>query len=108
MTEIKHSENKRSWSEAAMYGISILLNVWIAERLLRLRRADIHVPFVYEGDGLFYSALIKAILKNGWYLNNPSLGAPYGAQMHDFPQPDNFNYFLIKVMGWVCPDWAAV
>lgn len=91
-----------------MYGISLLLNVWIAERLLRLRRADIHVPFVYEGDGLFYSALIKAILKNGWYLNNPFLGAPYGAQMHDFPQPDNFNYFLIKVMGWVCPDWAAV
>jgi phosphoglycerol transferase len=108
MNEIKLVEKNRRWSEAAMYVISFLLGVWIAERLMRLRHADIHVPFIYGGDGLFYSVLIKAILKNGWYLNNPDIGAPYGAEMHDFPQPDNFHYFLMKMMGWFLSDWAAV
>jgi hypothetical protein len=78
---------------------------------LRLWRANLSVPFRYSvvDDTKFYLSLIKGILDHGWYLNNPSLGAPFGQQFYDFPQgADNLNLLAIKGLGVLWPHAAVV
>lgn len=104
----KKSASERRWHEPATYLTALVLCLWILERLLKLRRGDLAIPFLYEGDGMFYSMVIKAIITNGWYLNNNMLGAPHGMELHDFPQPDNFSYLLIKLMGLFTSNYALV
>ena len=53
--------------------------------MLRLWRADLHAPFSYHHDALFYLMVTKDVLKHGWWLENPDLGAPFGQQLYDFP-----------------------
>ncbi|MCI0665210.1 MAG: hypothetical protein L0220_29455 [Acidobacteria bacterium] len=94
--------------ELASYLVAVILSLVILTLMLKLYRSDLATPFLYEGDGLFYSMVIKAIINNGWYLTNDSLGAPHGQQMHDFPQPDHFNYLLIKLMRLFTSNYATV
>ncbi|MGE0131035.1 MAG: hypothetical protein AB7U82_23400 [Blastocatellales bacterium] len=104
----KKSAGERRWHEPATYLIALVLCLWILERLLKLRRGELATPYLYEGDGLFYSMVIKAIITNGWYLTNPWLGAPHGQELYDFPQPDNLSYLLIKMMGLFTSNYATV
>jgi hypothetical protein len=88
------------WREAAAYFVALVLCLWILERILKLRHADLGVPLIYDGgDAMYYMMVIKAIITNGWYLYNPFLGAPHGMAMHDFPMPDNFSFLLVKLIG---------
>jgi phosphoglycerol transferase len=48
------------------------------------------------GDTLSNVAVIKAIIDNGWYLNNPALGMPLGAHFQDFPVNDTVHLVIIK------------
>ncbi|MEA2354277.1 MAG: hypothetical protein QOD61_406, partial [Solirubrobacteraceae bacterium] len=78
---------------------------------LQLWRARLNVPFRYEqiDDTKFYLALVKGILEHGSYLHNPSLGAPYGQVLYDFPQgADNLNLALIRVLGVFSSDAGLV
>ncbi|MFZ2385728.1 MAG: hypothetical protein WBE75_05950 [Candidatus Omnitrophota bacterium] len=81
---------------------SLLLTV-----IMRLWRADLFVSFGYEGDGLFNSAIIKGLIDNGWYLRNPILGAPLGADLYGYPMSDLFNFLIIKAIGTLTRSWAA-
>jgi phosphoglycerol transferase len=56
---------------------------------LQIWRADLRIPFYYVGDATFYAMSTKGIVENGWYWQNPSLGAPGIQQMYDFPTFDN-------------------
>ncbi|HEX2699916.1 MAG TPA: hypothetical protein VHM89_06890 [Acidimicrobiales bacterium] len=77
--------------------------------VLRLWRADLRVPFVYFFDAVFNATAVKSILEHGWFLHNPSLGAPAGLDMHDFPLGgENLQFLLIKILGLVSGDWATV
>jgi phosphoglycerol transferase len=105
---LKKITGERRWHEPAIYLTAIVICLWILGMMLKLHRADLGTPFLYEGDGLFYSMVIKAIIKNGWYLTNDALGAPHGQEMYDFPQPDNFNYLLIKLMGLFTSNYATI
>lgn len=88
------------WREAAAYFVALVLCLWILERVFKLRRADLNVPLLYDGgDAMYYMMVVKAIITNGWYLNNPFLGAPHGLALHDFPMPDNFSFLLVKLLG---------
>ncbi len=104
----KKSTGERRLPELASYLVAVILSLVILTLMLKLYRSDLATPFLYEGDGLFYSMVIKAIINNGWYLTNDSLGAPHGQQMHDFPQPDHFNYLLIKLMRLFTSNYATV
>ncbi len=108
MTEDKSSKNKTRWREVALYLLAIALCIWAAERVYKLRRADLSVPFVYYGDAVFYQMVAKSIIDNGWYLHNDALGMPKGMDLHDFPIPDNFQLLLIKLLGYFTPDSARV
>src|SRR5215475_2744770 len=107
-TVLKKPASERRWYEFGAYLVALVLCLWILERLLKLRRADFATPFVYYGDGLLYSVMIKATITNGWYLTNDWLGAPHGQEMYDFPQNDNFSYLLIKLMGLFTSNYAVV
>src|SRR5262249_43280332 len=70
--------------------------------------ANLAVPFSYKGDSLFTLLWIKGIIKNGWYLHNESLGAPFASDLHDFPMADNFNFLLLKIISSFSANPAVV
>jgi phosphoglycerol transferase len=43
----------------------------------------------------------KGVLRHGWWLENPDLGAPFGQELYDFPNlvGHSFNLLLIKLLG---------
>jgi hypothetical protein len=93
---------------AFAYALSAVLCISILICVLRLWEADLRVPFSYDGDGLFYGMIIKAIIDNGWYLHNPFLGMPMGLDMYDFPLADSIHLLVIKVISWFIQDYALV
>jgi len=100
MEAIVTKSESRSDTEAEsiwLYPAAGLLSIVITIGLLQLHHADLRVPLIYRGDALFYSMLIKGIIDNGWYLHNDFIGMPWPADLHDFPIPDNFHFFLIKL-----------
>lgn len=82
----------------------ILLMVWIFD----LCRADLAVPFVYEWDSLVTAMTIKGMLDNGWYLNNPYLGMPFGMNLYDFPVTDHVQFVVIKLMSLFISDYGKL
>jgi hypothetical protein len=87
--------------------LSLLIAAWV----LRLGEADLSLPWSYAGGGdtKFYLLLIKGILDHGWFQHNPSLGAPFGLQLYDFPQgADNLNMLMVKALGLFSsnPAWV--
>lgn len=78
---------------------------------LELWRASLDAPLRYSqvDDTKFYLALVKDIIEHGWYQHNPSLGAPFGQALYDFPQgADNLNFALIKLLGVFSSNFALV
>ena len=63
--------------------------------ILKLWRADLRVPLHYNGDALLHAMFIRGIIENGWFWQNPFLGAPGGLQMYDFPAVDTSAAILI-------------
>ena len=66
--------------------------------ILRLWRADLRVPFFYSGDSVFWAMCTKGIIENGWYWQNPALGAPGILQLYEFPGLDNGVMALMWLM----------
>ena len=88
---------------AATFFVPLLLLVPV----LRLWRMNFRVPMVYWGDATFYLMLVKDLIEHGSYLTNPSLGAPFGQQLYDFPQGgDNLNILVLWVIGLFTKDAA--
>ncbi len=87
--------------------VSVLCAAWV----LRLWRADLALPLRYTplDDTKFYLMLAKGIIEHGWYLSNPSLGAPFGQHLQDFPQgADNLNLLIIRGLGLCSANPALV
>src|SRR5215210_9356091 len=62
-------------SELAWALGTITLTSFLLLPLMRLWRADLKIPFAYEGDALFYVMITKGVLRHGWWFENPDLGA---------------------------------
>lgn len=92
---------------AALYGAASLLCLLLLTGALKLWKADLAIPFSYEGDCLPVHAWIKGIIDNGWFLHNDRLGAPAGQDMHDFPIDDNHLFLLIKLLAPLTGGYAA-
>ena len=90
------------------YLFAALLCLLILAFVMKLWRADFHVPFAYEGDALLHSMFVKGMIDNGWYMSNRFLGMPGGMELYDFPATDNFHMFMMKAMSLVTTDYALV
>lgn len=84
---------------ASQYGAAVILCALILCFLLKLWRAEPRMPFHYRGDSLLHAMFIKGIVENGWYWQNPSLGAPNQLQMYDFPGVDNSVAVILALIG---------
>src|SRR5687767_9320007 len=84
---------------ASQYFAAVILCALILCFLLKLWRAEPRMPFYYNGDSLIHTAFIKGIVDNGWYWQNPSLGAPNGLQMYDLPAVDNSVAVILALIG---------
>jgi phosphoglycerol transferase len=90
---------------AAVALASLLILAW----RLHLWQADLAIPLGYFGGDVFAVGMaIKGILAHGWYYANPDVGAPHGLRLYDYPTTDSLNWLMIKVLGGLMPDWAAV
>lgn len=83
------------------YIITPLLSLLTVLTVLELWSANLAVPLNYRLDALVYSSWIKGIIENGWWLTNPSLGAPFGQNLYDFPYPAtaSLQVILFKLIG---------
>jgi phosphoglycerol transferase len=79
----------------------IALSYAILVLVLQLWKADLRIPFDGAGDVPWVQSWIQSVQENGWYLNNPRLGAPGGSEMYDFPMTENLHLFVIKLMGLI-------
>jgi hypothetical protein len=88
---------------------SCVLALVSAALVLEIWNARLHVPWVYSGDGLHYGMFVKGIIDHGWHYTNPSLGAPDGQQLYDWPiaSGENLQAFFVKALGLIFSDWAA-
>jgi phosphoglycerol transferase len=88
-------------------GLSVLCAAWV----LRLWRGDLSVPLRYTpvDDTKFYLMLVKGIVDHGWYATNPSLGAPFGQQLVDYPQgADSISLLLIRFLALFSSNPALI
>ena len=90
----KHNSNE-AW---AVYGAALALCIGLLTLLLQLWRADLRVPFTYDGDALLSGLLVKGVGENGWYLQNPHLGAPGGLTFHDYPMGDLLHFAGLRLL----------
>lgn len=96
----------------AGYAGTAVFSLVILAVILAPWKADWTVPFGYawrdartsgraldpggSGDVLLFSALIKGVQENGWFLHNPHLGAPGGLELEDYPFLDNLHFLILK------------
>ena len=88
-----------------------IVSVVVAALVLNVGEGHLSLPWNYasEGDTKFYLLLIKGILSHGSYQVNPSLGAPFGLQLYDFPQGgDNLSLLIVRSLGLFSqnPAWV--
>lgn len=89
---------------AALLGLaSLLYAAWV----FHYDQVSTRIPTAYSGDGLYYAALIKGVIENGWYLHNPLLGAPFGLDMGPFPMSDNMHFAMLWLIGQFAGDFAS-
>jgi phosphoglycerol transferase len=89
-----------------VYGAALALCLGILTLLLQLWRADLRVPFTYDGDALLSGLLVKGIGENGWYLKNPHLGAPAGLAFYDYPMGDVLHFGTLRVLTLFCSQYS--
>ena len=58
------------------------------------------------GDAFPVATLVKGLIHNGWYLNNPMIGMPNGLHLYDFPIPIALHFLILKFISFFTPDYA--
>lgn len=77
--------------------------------ITKIWEGNLKIPFSYDGDTLYYSALIKTYVDNGSFFGNKFLGAPGTLNWRDYPETlDNLNLFLIRVITLFSKQWPVV
>jgi phosphoglycerol transferase len=90
----------------AGYGAAVALCLLVVAWRFELWRADLNVPFCYDGDALFVQIWVKGVIDNGWYLRNGYLGAPGGLEMHDWPLADSLHFLILKLIALFTSNYA--
>lgn len=92
----------------AAYVFAGTLSLLVGLTALHVWSADLHAPFVYHGDTLYYAMLIKTIVDQGGWMTNAHLGVPGVLQLYDFPQADTVHLLAIKGMALFTSDWPLL
>ena len=100
------SIDSRVKSEVLLYVITAVLSVVLSVIVLQLWNADMTVPFYTGGDETSLQGMVvKPLITQPWYQNNPNLAAPTGLEMQDYPSgTDSFLFLMLKVIAVVTRD----
>ena len=100
----RHKKIRRIILMAILFVLTSLYFFWT----YRIWEYDLRIPFPYSmGDGMFFSGIVKGITDNGWYTENPFLGAPFGRELYDFPVYSDFgNILQIKFLTLFFDNYA--
>ncbi len=101
--KMEQVRGKTSWWSYLGLGIASLI---LAAVGYELWRTDLATPFVYDYDAIPHQVWVQGMIENGWYLENPRLGAPGMAEMHDFPLVEALHLSLIGLIGQATGDSA--
>ena len=94
-----------AWTEVGWAALAVVLTIVGLVVVLRLWRADLGVPFRYDGDAIFNLTTAKGLIDHGWWFSNPNLGAPFGQDLHDFAMGgDHLHLLALKLLGVVTGD----
>lgn len=91
--------------------LAVVYRIWDASLTIPFEYLPVdRAPYSYGPDAPFYLMLAKTAVDHGWFLSNPSLGAPFGQALHEFPQTlDNLNLVVLQVLAWITHNpFAAV
>ncbi len=95
---------KWSWlsSSWALGLITAVVALGIAAVVFRLWDTGLRTPLAYGEDAMSHAMHVKGIIENGWYYDNPALGAPFGHALYDFPLGgEHLQLVLLKLLGFV-------
>jgi phosphoglycerol transferase len=106
MDEVREQPNRLK--SVAGYAAAACLSLLAVFLVMKLWRADLRVPLLYDTDGPYTLAWIKGVIDNGWYLHNPYLGAPAGHEHEDFPLVDSLHFLILKAIALFTHDASLV
>ena len=90
------------------YLFAVFICILILLIFFDLNKANLLVPFCSRRDCALWIALVKGMISNGWYLNNPFLGAPFGYNFSDMLVVDNLSFFIMKMISSFSKNHAIV
>ena len=98
---------RRTLTALGAYAFVAAASLALLVRILKLWLADLSVPMNDYRDALLAQMWTKGVLEHGWYLRNPSLGAPGELQMHDYPLAEGLHFCMLKLLGLATPDFGV-
>lgn len=81
--------------------LTLLITGLLLIPVLALLGSDLTVPFTLIGDARVHLMVVVSVLSGGWYYEIDRLGAPFGAQLYDYPLTDYTTFTLFKGLGWL-------
>lgn len=99
----KRFNSKAIGAYVTAVAICSIILIWVT----KLWIADLSIPFSYIGDSIFTGVLVKGLIDNGWYLNNPFLSAPYEQYFYDFPLSNNLDFIILRIISLFGPNYAG-
>ena len=85
--------------EALLYVVTLVVTLVAMYWLLELFRADLHVLMRNWFDAYAVTNSVKSFIDHGSFVVNPSVGAPGGLNMLDYPGADGLNLLAVAVIG---------
>jgi len=100
---------RRLRGDAGLAILAAVVPLLLAIVVLRYWRGDLGVPLDYYGDVNLQHLLVKSVLDQGWYFENPALGAPNQLDLYDYPvlNGDTLNVVLLWILGFFGAGSAA-
>lgn len=92
----------------AAYCIAIAITIVVLVWVFKLWEADITIPWGYQGDGLLASLLVKGVVDNGWYWQNPYVGMPTGQFLYDYPFLNSLDFLTFKIFALFTSNYAVI
>lgn len=88
--------------------LELILVLLLVTGYLRLWSIDLHVPFNYQGDTLWFLMPVKGMIDNGWTYEIPQLSAPFSLSATAFPSMTNLDWGIMKVISLFIDDAGAI
>lgn len=93
-------ESRPAWrAELRLALATVAVTLLAMVPVFQLWNARLEVPFTFRGDANAYTMMVQNVIDTGWYQHTDRLGAPFGLDLHDFPQgADNLHFALVKML----------